>query len=176
MIYSPKQKKAGYTLIEVMISGALLIVLLNICLSLFISFNRLRHRGEDIMDTTVASGELEATFRETMRTAKELPESFRDYKSSDSLLIVQDANEEAVTLLGNALNADEFHVVRWENTEGTWIIARIHSFDLHTTQFSFDRMGEELIRLSISLDKDYYTNSIAKAHTLYAALPAGGAL
>ena len=169
----PFRNQGGYSLLEVLVAGVILIVILNICLSLFISFNRLRHAGEDILDAVAQTITLEDEFRTTLRTAIALPASFKDFQASSNLLIVQHKNGKEMALLGNLISPDTFSIVHWKQINDTWIIRKIISCELKITQVEFQRIKDSLLKLSISIDNEQFPNSVPGTETLYMSLPKG---
>lgn len=168
------RNNCGYTLVEALTTGTVVIILITICLKLYISFDHLRFRADEVLMTQSRVAELDSSFRKTLREPASLVDSFQQFNSSESLLILRHADGKTVSLVGAALNPEEFSVMQWRLIDNQWEISGLKTFAFDSPKFDFSIDEGRLIRLSFSSDSFRESRSLPDTITFYAAVSSGG--
>ncbi len=174
MTRKKKQLDSGYSLLEMLVSSAILIVLVNVCLVSYISFNRIRKSGEKTVDINMRIAEIESAFRENVRGAARTRDSFQDHQSSESLLILESRGGDVVSLLGVLDESEQFAEYRCirEGTEWTVDFMKYHS--LGDAEYLFGTNGARGVQLTVKVDNEGRRNTVSATNTFLAVLRTGG--
>lgn len=167
------RETGGYTLLEMLTISVVLVVLMTVCLKMYMSFDRLRTAADGIMTTQERIAELDSEFRDSFRTPGRLVDSFQDYRSSGSLMIFRHRDQDTVTLVGSALNAEDFSVVRWRKVNEEWEISYLKTILFDHPEFMLDVDDDNLVRLSLQSKSFRASRSLPDHVTLYAAISSG---
>lgn len=167
-------RNRGFTLLELLVSCVIIVTLLNLCLGMYISFNRLRTNSEAASVANFRITEIDTAFRKSVRQAAQSRDSFLDFKASDSLLILENADSDEITILGTLNEAAPFSVSRYQRTDNDWSLEYLKTFDLNEAQYRFDTTHPKAVALTVTVNNKGFRHTLPGTNTLYAALREGG--
>lgn len=165
-----KQRIGGYSLLEMLVSCVMLIMLVNVCLMSYVSFNRIRKSGETTVDINMRIAEIETAFRKSVRGSARTRDSFGDHQSSESLLILESRGGDVVSLLGVLDEGEEFAEFRCSRDGSEWRVDFIKYHSLGDAEYRFDTTGDRGVQLTVNVDNEGRRNTVSATNTFLAVL------
>lgn len=151
----------------------LLMVILNLCLNMYLSFDRLRVNGEASMETNRQVAEIESVIRRDIRGAARTLERFEGFAGSESLLILESASTNEISVLGTTEASPTFFISRYVQENGDWSNAYLRTYALSGGTFSFETADPTSIRSTIHVENKGYRHTLPGANTFVTALRGG---
>ena len=170
---SSGKNSGGFTLVELLTVSVVMIILVTICLKTYMRFDYVRVVAQGVLETQNNITEFENYFRDTLRSPGEIEESFQDFASSDSLLIVRHSGGNSVSLIGTALNPDELSIVQWRKNADLWEIHRLKTFPFENPEIQIGHDERNLVSISLESKSFGASHSIPDKVMIYATVPEG---
>jgi len=125
-----QKNNSGWTLVEMLVYGVLLMVIVNAGMKLSISAARISAVNALAKDRLLAVQDIDSAFRNAVRGASGVLEGAGKYNSSESVAVLRLGNDAHVRVLGAVFAPDQFSVLDLERVDGDWTIADMHSHSL----------------------------------------------
>jgi len=141
---------AGFTLIEMLIAGAVLLVLINVCMGLFLSASRVAAYTTAAFDRAEILSELEQDFAELVRESVTIAEGYAEYRTSEEQLVLRmPAN--GYRIIGTLNNPERLAWLEYRDGElvdmGGWPLP------LAEVRFSYPQ-GAGLVQLDVRVKRE----------------------